>query len=130
MRQFIFLILCLIFIICVLFYKPIIAAEINPAQIRFDILAPTDTPIERSLTIVNNETQDIFLDKVRSSCDCLVIKKDVALSPAIPAGKHRVITFTLYPNLIGKGKFAKYIFLSFKNSASPVISLKITGEIR
>ncbi len=126
-----FIVVIWIFIVCLTLPESnSIAALVNPADISFAVLAGTNTPIERSLTIVNNETHDIFIDTIRSSCSCIVIKKDIADKEAIPPGKNRIVTFTFYPKLLNKGKFVKYIFLRITNASSPVISVTVTGEIR
>ena len=111
-----------------LFWDISFAAEIIPSEFILPAQSQNEKSFEQSITISNNESTEILINKIRSSCDCIKLKqndKKITIAP----GDSYSVKFTVCPNLIGKGKFIKYIFINLQNSNSPIITAKIKGEI-
>lgn len=55
-------------------------------------------------------------------------KKNTA-DKQLPPGRTLDITLQINPEKIKKGRFKKFIFIKAENSASPVYSVEVTGNI-
>ncbi|MBN1521087.1 MAG: DUF1573 domain-containing protein [Candidatus Aureabacteria bacterium] len=110
------------------FLFPVFAmpAEIAPQKVLFGDVQE-DALIEREIIIFNNEPAAIELKKIRSSCDCLIIDFNTAVS--IEPEKELKVIIKLDPSKLGKGKFRKYLFLEMKNSKKSLYSIEVHGTI-
>jgi len=120
------IIFALIFNSFVLFPMPCFAVEVTPKVVRLGDISKEQIT-KQSLEIKNNESQTIVLEKARTSCEC--VKMEYEKEEQIQKGSTYTIILDIDTGDLPSGKFKKFIFLYFKNSKTPIVSVEIKGNL-
>jgi len=108
--------------------KIVFAIEASPENIDLGNIPVQGSLIEKAVLIKNNENNTIFLEKIRSSCGCLLINSK-AEQELRPNDTYK-IDISFDPKQVSPGKFIKYIFLQFRNAEKSVIVINVKGNLK
>ncbi len=98
------------------------ALEITPKVIELGDVSP-DKTFKETITIKNNESKTIILEKARSSCDCVTIEYEK--NKKIKKQEIYILNIRINTEGLDRKNLRKFIFLQFRNSKTPIISVEI-----
>ncbi len=120
------LIFTLLFCCLLLCQTPLFALEVNPRKLDTGELNAAEIR-EHTVTLKNDEKSTVTITKLRSSCECITL--ETTEEKQIYTGKTFDIKVRINPEKMQKSRFKKFIFIKVENSASPVYSIEVIGNI-